>query len=81
MPFSSHMEADNARYFLDRRTQLQGPIRKELGVNGRMLVLSVLKGAGDGEGVVGCGQGQPRPRRSHNGGLSLKEYGALGLSV
>ncbi|XP_043314729.1 cancer/testis antigen 1-like [Cervus elaphus] len=39
VPFSSHEEADNARHFLTRRTQLQGPIRKEIGVNGRMLVL------------------------------------------
>ncbi|KAB0345556.1 hypothetical protein FD755_023190 [Muntiacus reevesi] len=39
VPFSSHEEADNARHFLTRRTQLRGPIRKELGVNGRMLVL------------------------------------------
>jgi len=45
-----------------------------------MLVLSVLKGAGVREGVVGVDQSQPR--RSHNGGLSLEEkYGALGLSV
>ncbi|XP_043751740.1 uncharacterized protein LOC122689407 [Cervus elaphus] len=39
VPFSSHAEADIARHFLTPRTQLQGPIRKELNVNGRMLVL------------------------------------------
>nr|XP_020767594.1 cancer/testis antigen 1-like isoform X1 [Odocoileus virginianus texanus] len=39
VPFSSHEEAENARHFLTRRTQLRGPIQKELGVNGRMLVL------------------------------------------
>ncbi|XDA90553.1 hypothetical protein R6Z07F_020152 [Ovis aries] len=37
--FSSHAEADIARHFLTPRTQLRGPIRKELDVNGRMLVL------------------------------------------
>ncbi|KAM7225433.1 hypothetical protein CapIbe_023410 [Capra ibex] len=39
VPFSSHAEADIARHFLTPRTQLRGPIRKELDVNGRMLVL------------------------------------------
>ncbi|KAB0342767.1 hypothetical protein FD754_019693 [Muntiacus muntjak] len=39
VPFSSHAEADIARHFLIPRTQLQGPIRKELNVNGHMLVL------------------------------------------
>ncbi|KAM7225431.1 hypothetical protein CapIbe_023408 [Capra ibex] len=37
--FSSHAEADIARHFLTPRTQLRGPIQKELDVNGRMLVL------------------------------------------
>ena len=37
---------------------------------------------GRGWWVVGGGQGQSGPRRSHNGRLSLKEKcGALGLSV
>ncbi|XDA90555.1 hypothetical protein R6Z07F_020154 [Ovis aries] len=39
--FSSHAEADIARHFLTPRTQLRGPIRKELDVNGRMLVLTL----------------------------------------
>nr|XP_020767593.1 EKC/KEOPS complex subunit LAGE3-like [Odocoileus virginianus texanus] len=39
VPFSSHAEADIARHFLTPRTQLQGPIRKDLNVNGCMLVL------------------------------------------
>ncbi|XP_055420801.1 EKC/KEOPS complex subunit LAGE3-like [Bubalus kerabau] len=39
VPFSSHAEADLARHFLTTRTQLRGRIRKELDVNGRMLVL------------------------------------------
>ena len=39
VPFTSHMDAGLARYFLTARTQLRGPIRKELDVNGRMLVL------------------------------------------
>ncbi|XDA90556.1 hypothetical protein R6Z07F_020155 [Ovis aries] len=39
VPFSSHAEADIARHFLTPRTQLRGPIRKELYVNDRMLVL------------------------------------------
>ena len=80
MTFASHEEADIARHFLTPRIQLQEPIRKELDVNGRMLVLSVLKEARAGEGVEGGDQS--RPRRSHNGGLSLEEKcGALGLSV
>ena len=55
MPFSSHAEADIARHFLTPRTQLRGPIRKELYVNDRILVLCVLTGARAGEGVVGGG--------------------------
>ncbi|XP_070640192.1 EKC/KEOPS complex subunit LAGE3-like [Bos indicus] len=39
VPFSSHAEADLARHFLTTRTQLRGRIRKELYVNGRMMVL------------------------------------------
>ncbi|XP_055293664.1 EKC/KEOPS complex subunit LAGE3-like [Moschus berezovskii] len=39
MPFSSHAEADNARHLLTRRTQLRWPVRRELYVNGRTLVL------------------------------------------
>ena len=82
--FSLLTEAEIVRLFLSQSTLLRGQIRKELNVNGCLLVLSVLKGAGAraGKRVVGSGQGQSRPRRSHNGGLSLKEKcGALGLSV
>ena len=50
MPFSSYAEADNARYFLTPRTQLPWPVGRELYIRGRMLVLSVLKGAGTREG-------------------------------
>uniref|UniRef100_A0A8B9YXY0 EKC/KEOPS complex subunit LAGE3-like n=1 Tax=Bos mutus grunniens TaxID=30521 RepID=A0A8B9YXY0_BOSMU len=39
VPFSSHAEADLARHFLTTRIQLRGRIRKELYVNGRMMVL------------------------------------------
>ncbi|XP_027391677.1 cancer/testis antigen 1-like isoform X2 [Bos indicus x Bos taurus] len=39
VPFASHVDAGLARHFLTVRTQLRGPIRKELDVNGRMLVL------------------------------------------
>nr|XP_014333497.1 PREDICTED: cancer/testis antigen 2-like [Bos mutus] len=39
VPFTSHVDASLARHFLTARTQLRGPIRKELDVNGRMLVL------------------------------------------
>ena len=82
MPFASQEEADVARHFLTPRIQLQEPVRKELDVNGRMLVLSVLKGAGAGAGEGMEGGDQSWPRRSHNGGLSLEEKcGALGLSV
>ena len=55
------------------------PVQKELNVNCPLLVLSVLKGAGARDGVVGGGQGQSQPRRSHNRGLSLKKCDALGL--
>ena len=50
MLFSSPAEADNARHILTRRTQLRWPVQREFYVNGRMLVLSVLKGAGTREG-------------------------------
>nr|CAI9689548.1 unnamed protein product [Rangifer tarandus platyrhynchus] len=53
VPFSSYEEADNARHLLTRRTQLRWPVRRDLYVNGRMLVLSVLKGAGTREGWSG----------------------------
>ncbi|KAB0339430.1 hypothetical protein FD754_023910 [Muntiacus muntjak] len=39
VPFSSYAEADNARYLLTRLTQLRWPVRRELYVHGRMLVL------------------------------------------
>ncbi|CAI9150682.1 unnamed protein product [Rangifer tarandus platyrhynchus] len=39
VPFSSYEEADNARHLLTRRTQLRWPVRRDLYVNGRMLVL------------------------------------------
>ncbi|XP_055420462.1 EKC/KEOPS complex subunit LAGE3-like isoform X7 [Bubalus kerabau] len=39
VPFTSHMDAGLVRHFLTARTQLRGPIWKELDVNGRMLVL------------------------------------------
>ncbi|XDB66634.1 hypothetical protein ABFV05_020250 [Capra hircus] len=39
MPFSSHVEADNVRHILTRRTQLRWPVQRELYVNGRILVL------------------------------------------
>ncbi|CAI9151047.1 unnamed protein product [Rangifer tarandus platyrhynchus] len=39
MSFSSYAEADNARYLLTRLTQLRWPVRRELYVRGRMLVL------------------------------------------
>ncbi|KAB0353592.1 hypothetical protein FD755_023710 [Muntiacus reevesi] len=39
VPFSSHAEADNARHLLTRLTQLRWPVRRDLYVNGRMLVL------------------------------------------
>ncbi|XP_043753703.1 EKC/KEOPS complex subunit LAGE3-like isoform X1 [Cervus elaphus] len=39
VPFSSHAQADNARHLLARRIQLRWPVRRELYVNGRMLVL------------------------------------------
>ncbi|XP_045020378.1 cancer/testis antigen 2 isoform X6 [Bubalus bubalis] len=39
VPFTSHVDAGLARHILTARTQLRGPIRKELDVNGRMLVL------------------------------------------
>lgn len=39
VPFASYVDAGLARHFLTVRTQLRGPIRKELDVNGRMLVL------------------------------------------
>ena len=79
VPFSTHKEADNARHFLTGRTQLQGPVRKELCINGSMLVMSILKGPSARAGVVGGDL--PRLRRSHNGGLSLEKCGALGLLV
>ncbi|KAB0345562.1 hypothetical protein FD754_022488 [Muntiacus muntjak] len=41
MSFASHEEADIARHFLTPRTQLQGPIRRDLDVNGRLLVLQL----------------------------------------
>nr|XP_020770487.1 EKC/KEOPS complex subunit LAGE3-like [Odocoileus virginianus texanus] len=39
IPFSSHAQADNARHLLTRRTQLRWPVRRDLYVNGHMLVL------------------------------------------
>ncbi|XP_055419647.1 cancer/testis antigen 1-like isoform X1 [Bubalus kerabau] len=39
VPFTSHVDAGLARHILTARTQLRGSIRKELDVNGRMLVL------------------------------------------
>ncbi|XP_055293682.1 EKC/KEOPS complex subunit LAGE3-like [Moschus berezovskii] len=39
VPFASHEEADIAHHFLTPRTQLRGWIRRELDVNGRVLVL------------------------------------------
>ncbi|XP_061266743.1 EKC/KEOPS complex subunit LAGE3-like isoform X1 [Bos javanicus] len=39
VPFASHVDAGLARHFLTVPTQLRGPIRKELDVDGRMLVL------------------------------------------
>ncbi|XP_043314732.1 EKC/KEOPS complex subunit LAGE3-like isoform X1 [Cervus canadensis] len=39
VPFSSHAEADNARHLLTRRTQLRLPVRRDLYLSGRMLVL------------------------------------------
>ena len=63
MPFASLAQAKIACNFLSQSTPLRAPVQKELSVNGHLLVLSVLKGAGAREGMVGGGQGQSWPRR------------------
>lgn len=80
MLFPTPLDAEIACGFLTVYFRVPPPIQKELDVEGSVLVMSVLEGAGGG--VVAGGQSQAQPRWSCNGGLSLKKKcAALGLSV